>query len=171
MSESIHVNKETNLFLLIGLVTVLALFMPSFSSGEENPRGLDPSREATYIPELGGILNKSYHNQFGQKRDLAECLVLRGSKIKDGKAYVDAGGLYYASDTSGDARPFMRDPFLILGEHAYLLRLTPEKVVKKNVRVKRREKALVDPSGYRIWYDFATDHYDKPYGEFAFISP
>ena len=43
--------------------------------------------------------------------------------------------------------------------------------MKKNVRVKRREKALVDPSGYRIWYDFATDHYEKPYGEFAFIAP
>jgi hypothetical protein len=65
----------------------------------------------------------------------------------------------------------MRDPFLILGEHTYLLRLKTEKVVKKNVRVKKGDKALVDPSGYRIWYDFATDHYEKPYGEFGFIAP
>ena len=55
-------------FLLMGMT------IPSF--GNENPRGLDPVREATYMPDLGGILNKTWHNQYGQKRDLSECIVL-----------------------------------------------------------------------------------------------
>jgi len=156
---------------IIGFIAFCLMSFSSLSAGEDNPRGLDPWRDATYMPELGGLVNRTLRNQYGQKRDLAECIVLRRSYIKDGKAYVAAGGLYYASDTSYDARPFMRDPFLILGEHAYLLRLKTEKVVKKHVKVKVKDKALVDPSGYRIWYDFATDHYEKPYGEFAFISP
>ena len=41
----------------------------------------------------------------------------------DGKISVPAGGLFYASSTTEDARPLMRDPFLILGEEAYLLSL------------------------------------------------
>jgi len=158
-------------FLLIGLMAILALALPSLSLGEESPRGLDPWRDATYMPELGGLLNKTKHNQYGQKRDLAECIVLRRSRIKDGKAYVAEGGLYYASDTSYDARPLMRDPMLILGEHCYLLRLKNERTVKRNIYVKKGEKALVDPSGYRMWFDYSTDHYMKPYGEFALIAP
>ena len=141
------------------------------SIGEENPRGMAPVRDATYMPELGGVLNKVYHNQYGQKRDLSECIVLRGSKIKEGKAYVPAGGLFYASETSDDARPLMREPFLILGEHTYLLRSTHKKVIKRDVEVEKGGKAILDTSGYRLWFDYATDHYGKPYGEFALISP
>lgn len=166
-----EIKFERKLVLLVGLIAVLALVVPSFSQGEENPRGLDPSPDATYIPELGGLLNNTRRNQYGQKRDLAECIVLRRSYIKDEKAYVAPGGLYYASDTSYDARPLMRDPFLILGEHCYLLRLKTERAVKRDVYVKKKGKALIDPSGYRIWFDYSTDHYRKPYGEFAFIAP
>ncbi|MGD9157313.1 MAG: hypothetical protein PVG39_02810, partial [Desulfobacteraceae bacterium] len=58
------------------MITALILITaPSF--GEENPRGLAPVMDATYMPELGGVLNKTYHNQYGQKRDLSECIVLR----------------------------------------------------------------------------------------------
>ncbi|MBW1801723.1 MAG: hypothetical protein JRJ85_13455, partial [Deltaproteobacteria bacterium] len=157
--------------LMVGLICLLISGAATFSLADENPRGLDPVRDATYMPDLGGVLNKTWHNQYGQKRDLSECIVLRRSKIKDGKAYVQAGGLFYASDTSYDARPFMRDPFLILGEHTYLIRSTHKKVIKRNIEVKKGEKALIDPSGYRIWFDYATDHYRKPYGEFALMAP
>ena len=157
------------------LIAFLSLFFllstTVISFGEENIRGTAPVRDATYIPDLGGLLNEEYHNQYGQKRELSECLVLRGSEIKDGKAYVPAGGLYYASDTSDDARPFMREPFLILGEHTYLLRSTHKKVIKRDVEVEKGGKALLDSSGYRLWFDFSTDHYLKPYGEFALIAP
>lgn len=152
-------------------VIFLCFMIASPSRGEENPRGLDPSENASYIPKLGGLLNKTMHNHYGQKKELAECIVLRRSSIMDGKAHVPAGGLYYASSTSDDARPLMRDPFLILGEEAYLLNMKTASVVKTDVRVKRGEKALLDPSGYRMWYVYATDHYSKPYGEFALISP
>jgi hypothetical protein len=123
------------------------------------------------MPELGGIRRTTAHNQYGQKRNLSECLVLRGSTVEDGNVHVPAGGLFYASETSQDARPLMRDPLLILGEHAYLLRSEQKVVVKDNVTVKKGGKALLDPSGYRIWFDYATDHYGKPYGEFALIAP
>ena len=91
---------------------LLLLALPAFSSAEENIRGLPPAEDATYIPQLGGLFNKTMHNQYGQKKDLAECVVLRGSSVMDGKVYVPAGGLFYASSTTDDARPLMRDPFL-----------------------------------------------------------
>jgi hypothetical protein len=152
-------------------VTLLVLLATTWSLADENTRGLPPSDDATYIPKLGGLLNQTMHNYYGQKKDLAECVVLRGSSVKEGKAYVPAGGFFYASSTSEDARPLMRDPFLILGEEAYLLSLKTGSAAKTNVSVKKGGKALIDPAGYRMWYEYATDHYGKPYGEFALIPP
>jgi hypothetical protein len=152
-------------------VLLLLLVGPSPVSAEDNARGLPPAENATYIPKLGGLLNKTMHNQYGQKKDLAECVVLRGSSVKDGKVHVPAGGLFYASSTTEHARPLMRDPFLILGEEAYLLKLKTSSATKTDVTVDRGGKALIDPSGYRIWYEYGTDHYGKPYGEFPLIPP
>ena len=59
------------------------------SAAQENTRGLPPADNATYIPKLGGLLNKTMHNQYGQKKDLAECVVLRGSS--GGKQDIRAG--------------------------------------------------------------------------------
>ncbi len=163
------IKKQETPVVLIALFTFLLI--PVLSPAEENTRGLPPADNATYIPQLGGLLNKTMHNQYGQKKDLAECVVLRGSSIVDGKISVPAGGLFYASSTSEDARPLMRDPFLILGEEAYLIGLKTASVIKTDVKVERGDKALIDPSGYRIWYEYSTDHYGKPYGEFPLIPP
>ncbi len=152
---------------------LFCLYAPvlSWPAEEANPRGLQPANDATYMPELGGLRNVESRNQYGQKRALSECIVLRGSSVKDGNVSVPAGGLYYVSETSVNARPLMRDPFLILGEHGYLVRSGHTKVVKADVSVKKGKKALLDPSGYRIWFDYSTDHYRKPYGEYALIAP
>ena len=156
----------------LSAVAVAAFVMFSgVAAAENNIRGLDPAIDASYIPELSGLLNKTAHNQYGQKRNLAECIVLRKSELKDSSIHVPAGGLYYASDTSYDARPLMRDPFLVLGEHCFLLTSVNKKMVKTDFHVKKGKKGLLDPSGYRIWFEFSTDHYLKPYGEFALISP
>ncbi|MBI3016248.1 MAG: hypothetical protein HYY65_14560 [Candidatus Tectomicrobia bacterium] len=141
------------------------------SAAAETVRGLSPSEDATYIPDLGGLQNKKMHNHFGQERDLQECVVLRGSSVKEGKVSIPPGGLFYASSSPATARPLVRDPFLVLGEEAYLVKLTVDRAVKTDFKVDVRQKALLDPSGYRLWYEYATDHYGKPYGEFALISP
>jgi hypothetical protein len=163
------IDRRKTIVLLAGLLVFL--MMPFSSSAEDNPRGLPPADNATYIPKLGGLLNKTMHNQYGQKKELAECVVLRGSSVKDGKVLVPAGGLFYASSTTDDARPLMRDPFLILGEEAYLLSLKTSSETKTDVQVKPGEKNLIDPSGYRIWFENSTDHYGKPYGEFPLLQP
>jgi hypothetical protein len=162
---------EKRRFSIFVLMMLFLFLIASSSGGEETSRGLPPSDDATYIPKLGGLLNETMHNYYGQKKDLAECVVLRGSSVKEGKAYVPAGGLFYASSTSDDARPLMRDPFLVLGEEAYLLSLKTGSATKTDVSVKKGGKALIDPAGYRMWYEYATDHYGKPYGEFALIPP
>jgi hypothetical protein len=163
------IKRRRTIAVIGGLIFLLII--SSFASAEENPRGLPPSDNATYIPQLGGLLNKTMHNQYGQKKDLAECVVLRGSSITDGKVYVPAGGLFYASSTTEDARPLMRDPFLILGEEAYVLSLKTSSEIKTDVKVEVGAKGLIDPSGYRVWYENSTDHYGKPYGEFPLLQP
>ncbi|MBE0557095.1 MAG: hypothetical protein IH628_07660, partial [Proteobacteria bacterium] len=37
--------------------------------------------------------------------------------------------------------------------------------------LKTRDKMLLDDKGYRLWFDYSTDHYGKPYGEFAVMAP
>ncbi|HTP67228.1 MAG TPA: hypothetical protein VMJ66_17690, partial [Geobacteraceae bacterium] len=158
---------------LCALLLVLAavLLLPGDSAGSEKPYGLPPADDATYIPQLGGLLNKKLTNHYGQMKDLAECIVLRGSSVKEGKVSVPAGGFFYASSTSMDARPLRSDPFLILGETSYLLALKTAQVTQRKVALKKRDKALLNNRGYRLWFDYATDHYGRPYGEFAVIAP
>ena len=141
------------------------------ANAAEDPHGLEPADDMTFLPHLAGFRNKTYKNHYGQKKQLSEAIVLRKSEITDGQATVPAGGLFYISETSGDAEPFMRDPFLILGEHAYLVDLTSGKRNIKGLKVKRGKKVLVEDTGYRMWFDYATDHYEKPYAELALISP
>jgi hypothetical protein len=152
-------------------VMALSILLPGYSVGSQTPHGLPPSENATYIPELSGLLNKKLTNHYGEEKDLAECIVLRGSRVKGGKVSVPASGFFYASSTSMDARPLRSDPFIILGRTSYLLSLKTAQVIRQDVAVNKRDKVLMDDKGYRLWFDYATDHYGKPYGEFAVMAP
>lgn len=138
---------------------------------QESPHGLEPAADMPYIPDLGGLRVQSFKNQYGQIRHLSEGVVLRQSKVLGDKAVVPAGGLFYISETLEDAAPFFRDPFLLLGEHAYLVDLVVRRQTLSNIKLNRGDKKLVDERGYRLWFDYATDHYDKPYIQLALISP
>ena len=158
-------SASVRIILLCLLVSPVQVF-----SGED-PHGLEPAANMVFMPKLAGLKNKKYRNQSGQEKSLSEAIVLRKSSVTDGKATVPAGGLFYLSETEGHAEPLIRDPFLILGEHAYLVDLVTTKRIVKGLKVDRGEKVPVSDSGYRMWFDYATDHYEKPYGELALISP
>jgi hypothetical protein len=153
------------------MATFCFLGSPALLFSDEDPHGLEPAENMVFMPSLPGLKNKSYRNQSGQEKHLSEAIVLRKSSIADGKATIPPGGLFYISETEGHAEPLARDPFLILGEHTYLVDLVTTKRVVKGLKVDKREKAPVEDSGYRMWFDYATDHYEKPYGELALISP
>ena len=53
-------------------VVICLLVYPGIGVAEINVRGLDPVQDATYFPELGGLINEIAHNQYGQRRDLSE---------------------------------------------------------------------------------------------------
>lgn len=152
-------------------VLLCVLGTPAVLLSEEDPHGLEPAWDMVFMPKLAGLKNKTYRNQSGQQKYLSEAIVLRRSSVADGKATVPPGGLFYLSETEKSAEPLVRDPFLILGEHAYLVDLVTSKRAVHGLRVDRGEKAPVEDSGYRMWFDYATDHYEKPYGELALISP
>jgi len=166
-----RVRKYLLLSILFTGLIINAIFAPQEAFASRSPHGLEPADDMTFIPHLAGLRNKTYKNQYGRQRNLSEAVVLRRSEIADSRAVVPPGGLFYISETGGDAAPFMRDPFLILGEHAYLVDLTPGKRVVKGLKVKKREKVPVEDTGYRMWFDYSTDHYEKPYAELALISP
>ena len=107
------------LLTTVAMTLLLAWPGPAAASAQEDPHGLSPAADMAFLPHLSGLRNKTYHNQYGQAKKLSEAVVLRGSSIADGQASVPAGGLFYISETSEDARPLLRDPFLVLGEHAY----------------------------------------------------
>jgi len=162
-------NQLKPVFVLIAVLCLLGNSSPLLS--EDDPHGLEPAEDMVFIPQLAGLKNKQYRNQSGQKKQLSEAIVLRKSSIADDGATVPAGGLFYISETEGHAEPLVRDPFLILGEHTYLVDLVTTKRIVKGLKVDKGEKAPVEDSGYRMWFDYATDHYEKPYGELALISP
>ncbi|MFZ5813339.1 MAG: hypothetical protein ACOY4F_14975 [Thermodesulfobacteriota bacterium] len=152
------------LLLALGLGGGAALCAP-------DPHGLPPAEDMAYMPHLAGLRNKTFHNDNGEKKALSEAVALRGSAIKDGKATVPAGGLFYLSETAGDAAPFAGDPFLVLGEHAILVDLETGTHEIKGLSLQQGEKVPVGDTGYRLWFDYATDHYERPYGEIALIAP
>jgi hypothetical protein len=148
-----------------------AIISPVYADVSPTSHGLPPANDMTFLPHLTGLRNKTFHNHYGQKKQLSEAIVVRNSDIAESRATIPPGGLFYLSETSGDAKPFMRDPFLVLGEHTYLVDLSSRTRTIKNLHVKQGHKALVGDTGYRMWFDYATDHYDKPYAELALISP
>ena len=161
--------KNTVRLLAIALAILFAV--PSVGMAANDPHGLSPAADMTFLPHLAGLRNKVFKNQYGQKKHLSEAIIMRGSEIKDGKATVQPGGLFYLSETSHDARPFMRDPFLVLGEHAYLVDLNSTKRVFKDFALKKGDRKPLGDTGYRLWFDYSTDHYEKPYAELAVMSP
>lgn len=161
-------NPKYILFILMVLCT-WGIPLPSMAT--VNPHGLEPAADMVFMPKLAGLRSKNYKNHYGQSRHLTEAIVLRQSKIAEGKATIPAGGLFYISEIGGDAAPFMRDPFLVLGEHAYLVDLTSGKQSFSGLKVNKKEKIPIGDTGYRMWFDYSTDHYEKPYAELALISP
>lgn len=159
------------LLTTVAMTLLLAWPGPAAASAQEDPHGLSPAADMAFLPHLPGLRNKTYHNQYGQAKKLSEAVVLRGSSIADGQASVPAGGLFYISETSEDARPLLRDPFLVLGEHAYLVDLQGRQRVLEDVKLKKGQRVPLGQTGYRLWFDYSTDHFEKPYAEFALISP
>ncbi|MBG0776129.1 MAG: hypothetical protein H0S85_06800 [Desulfovibrionaceae bacterium] len=156
--------------ILFLLLMGLPIGVPAAAAGHD-VHGLPPADDMVFLPHLPGLRNKALRNDNGQKRMLSEAVALRGSSVQDGKASVPPGGFFYLSEVSGDAAPFAGDPFLLLGEQAYLVDLETGSHETKGLSVKLRQKAPVDDTGYRVWFDYATDHYEKPYGEIALIAP
>lgn len=151
---------------------LLALFgFTGEALAAQRPHGLEPAGDMPFVPDLGGLRHKTFKNQYGDVCRLAESVVVRQSAVSDGGARVPAGGFFYISETATDAAPFRRDPFLVLGEHATLVDLKTATNTVGNITIARGEKKLVDRAGYRLWFDYATDHYDKPYIQLAFIAP
>ena len=102
----------------------MALLLPGYSTGAERPHGLPPADDATYIPQLAGLLNKnSDGTTTGRRKNWPSVSFSGAARVKEGKVSVPAGGFFYASSTSLDAKPLRSDPFLILGETSYLLSL------------------------------------------------
>ena len=162
--------RKKRLTVILLLVVGLLVF-PLPLRAAEDPHGLEPAEDMVFFPKLAGLRNKTFKNQHGNSKHLSEAIVLRKSEIADAKAQVPAGGLFYISEIGGHAEPFARDPFLVLGEHTYLVDLTSGKHVIDGLSVKTRQKVPVGNTGYRMWFDYSTDHYEKPYAELALISP
>lgn len=159
-------------FLLCFLVIEVSPgFAQEKNQDQASLHGLTPAGDMVFMPGVDALRNKTFRNQYGKKKSLSEAIILRGSEISDSRATVPPTGLFYLSETSGDAAPFMRDPFLVLGEHAYLVDLSTDKHVISDFTVKQGMKAPVGETGYRMWFDYATDHYEKPYAELALIAP
>jgi len=155
----------------ICLLLATAAASPPVSAWAQSPHGLPPAGDMPFIPDLPGLRDQSFRNHYGQPRHLSEAVVLRGSSVEAGRAVVPAGGLYYISETDDDARPLMGDPFFILGERSTLLALKTSKRVLEGISLKKGQKLPVDEAGYRLWFDYVTDHYQKPYAQLALISP
>ena len=162
--------KMVRLFIFTLILTCWIAF-PGWVRSAESPHGLPPAEDMVFIPHLKGLKNKSYKNHSGQEKHLSEAIVVRESEVSKGQAQIPPGGLFYLSETEGQASPLMGDPFLVLGEHTYLVDLVTGSRTVGAVKVAKGEKVPIGDTGYRSWFDYATDHYEKPYAQLALVSP
>ena len=88
-----------NKLLVSGVAAAILCLLVSGAPAAESPHGLAPAGDMPFIPELGGLRHKAFKNQYGQRRDLSEAVLVRKSSVKAGKATVPAGGLCYISET------------------------------------------------------------------------
>ena len=102
-----------NKLLVSGVAAAILCLLVSGAPAAESPHGLAPAGDMPFIPELGGLRHKAFKNQYGQRRDLSEAVLVRKSSVKAGKATVPAGGLCYISETEQDAVPFRRDLYIV----------------------------------------------------------
>ena len=60
--------RRGGILLSLLLVLSFAMLLPEYSAGADRPHGLPPADDATYIPQLGGLLNKTLRNHYGQEK-------------------------------------------------------------------------------------------------------
>lgn len=103
-----------------------------------------PAKNAAYVVALPGMVNNLEMTSFlGTTHTASDGIVIRQSRIENGKIIIPPGGLYVTS-RSGNWEPFRGKPFTIAGKEYVVINHNYERSVVKNVTFKLNQIIPLD---------------------------
>ncbi|MEW6661124.1 MAG: hypothetical protein ACOY9Y_01740 [Bacillota bacterium] len=124
---------------LLVLLSVVCMLLTAVSPGLAAERVLmqAPARDAAVVSQFEGFKNTSL-DSFIRKFTVQEGLIIRQSRIENGKIIIPPGGLFYDVRTSpSNAQMLKGNRIAILGKIYHLVDTGTRMDVVKNVEVKR----------------------------------
>lgn len=108
-----------------------------------------PAKNAAYVVALPGMVNNLEATSFlGSTHTINDGIVIRQSRIENGKIIIPPGGLYVTS-RSGNWLPFKGNPFSIAGREYVAINHYSERVVIRNVTFKKNDIIPLDQNKTR----------------------
>lgn len=154
-----------------------ALFTLSFSAAPafaaENALMKAPAKDAAFVANLAGFQNVNSKNLLGNDVGMQEGLVIRQSRIENGKIIIPPSGLYYTTRT-GTAKMLTGHKILILGKEYTIVDTATKLDVISNVDIKKGGSApLGDGSKHLELSSIGIDGngFEAPSATFQILKP
>lgn len=120
-------------------ITVPALMLAlscGMADAAERVAMASPAKDAAMVPVLRGMVNNLKAKTFmDEARTANDGIVIRQSRIENGKIIIPAGGLYVTS-RSGNWEPFRGDVLTIAGKEYYSVMDRYERNIVRNITAK-----------------------------------
>lgn len=134
-----------------------------------------PAKDAAFVMNMDGFQNPTIENLLGKKYTTPEGLVIRQSRIENGKIIIPPAGLYYdVRIGSSNSHVFKGNQIMILGKVYYIVDTGVRLDVIKNVEIKKGESApLGDGSKVLELSSISTDPmgFIAPEATFQILKP
>ncbi|KMT22141.1 hypothetical protein [Clostridium cylindrosporum] len=107
-----------------------------------------------YVPGLPGLVQgKVVKDDYGKPRKKNDGIIIRQSKVENGKVVIPAGGLVYLEDTMGGEVALQGEPIYYLGKQPTYIEYDMTIDVKKDVTIPAKSSVVV---GGQVYYYYAS---------------
>ncbi|MEW6661122.1 MAG: hypothetical protein ACOY9Y_01750 [Bacillota bacterium] len=165
-------SMKTRLLVMLGVLCVLfSAITPGFAA--ERVLMKAPATDAAFVAQFSGFKNVNTESLTARKYGLQEGLVIRQSRIENGKIIIPPSGLYYTSRTPL-AKVLQGDKVIILGKIYTLVDNSTRLDVIKGVEIKRGAAApLGDGTKMLELSSISLDSmgFAAPTGSFQILKP
>lgn len=138
---------------LANAVTTTEIPPPPFSLLQDRP--VNPA----YVPGLPGLpQGKAALDDLGNTKPKYDGVLIRQSRVQDGKVLIPAGGLVYLEDTWRGEVAFVGEHIFYLGKNPIYIDYDMSIVIQQNVTIPSGESVVV---GGQVYHYYATVGHEK----------
>ncbi|GAB6174308.1 hypothetical protein JCM15765_37860 [Paradesulfitobacterium aromaticivorans] len=162
------------LFVIFMALTLLTAFTVTPALGASDRVLLKaPAKDAAFVASFEGFKDAKVNSLTGRSLSLNEGLIIRQSKIENGKIIIPPSGLYYTTRTPL-AKVLQGDKVLILGKEYTLVENGTRIDVVKDVYVKNGESTPIGDGTKRLELSSISvdgNGFDAPKATFQILKP